>query len=166
MRAAGCRRRAERWWASSWWAEDTAPRPWRPASTPRPTGSSSSGRTENSVMWTVIWMWIEFDDKNLLEKVWESVRKDFCEHNLMKRKYFLCVLEAASQGLWRKFGEFRVSCSWFKAFMKLKEKLFMKIIRGKGCLWCKESCLWWEFKQKIARTRQELLMNKIRGKQG
>ena len=58
--------------------------------------------------------------KNFLEKVWESVRKDFCEHNLMKRKYFLCVLEAASQGLWRKFGEFRVSCSWFKAFMKLK----------------------------------------------
>ena len=104
--------------------------------------------------------------KNILEKVWESVRKDFCEHNLMKRKYFLCVLEAASQGLWRKFGEFRVSCSWFKAFMKLKEKLFMKIIRGKGCLWCKESCLWWEFKQKMARTRQELLMKKIRGKQG
>ena len=104
--------------------------------------------------------------KNFLEKVWESVRKDFCEHNLMKRKYFLCVLEAASQGLWRKFGEFRVSCSWFKAFMKLKEKLFMKIIRGKGCLWCKESCLWWEFKQKMARTRQELLMKKIRGKQG
>ena len=56
-RAAGWRRRAERWWASSWWAEGTAPRPWRPGSTPPPTESSSSGRTENSVMWTVIWMW-------------------------------------------------------------------------------------------------------------
>ena len=56
-RAAGWRRRAERWWASSWWAAGTAPRPWRPGSTPPPTESSSSGWTENSVMWTVIWMW-------------------------------------------------------------------------------------------------------------
>ena len=94
--------------------------------------------------------------KNFLEKVWESVRKDFCEHNLMKRKYFVCILEAALKAYEENSGSSELAVHGSRLLWNWREKLSMKIIRGKGCLWCKESCLWWEFKEKMARTRQKL----------
>ena len=98
--------------------------------------------------------------KNFLEKVWESVRKDLCEHNLMKRKHKLhmCPGSCLSRLMKKIRGGLglELAVHGSRLLWKWREKLSMKIIRGKGCLWCKESCLWWEFKEKMARTRQKL----------